>query len=966
MLDAVAGERGALPLLAFAVARLWEKRDRERKLLTRQAYADIGGVAGALAHHAESTLERIGTDRLPVVRELFRNLVTAEGTRAAREWNELLSVFCDSSDESPEEVLRQLIDARLFTSYEIREGDEAPTRRVEIIHESLLSNWPRLVRWQTQDADAAQLRDQLRQAARTWDEHDRSGDMLWTGSAYREFAVWRERYSGVLSKIEVAFSAAMTSYAKRRKRLRRIAVATAFVVLLAVLGVVGVSRHQAIAESRRAEAAYVFSLAQLQLGQHPTAAIAYAMASLELSDNPELRKFIVDALWRGPTEFRLSTASPYSLDFSPDGKWLATADLEGGGKLWPSDGGPPKVLEGSKAAMYIRFSPTGDLVAGTTDTEERELGLWSVPEGRFVRSLAPGGHAATEFFRFSFDGQRLITVSEPPPGDPHQRVVQSWPVAGGTPDTIATLPMARSTGPMSPDIDPMLSRIAWPEGRLVHIASLRGMSLDGSSESVAGHDRAIAFQVLDERGLQIASSDQAGEIRVWSLQCDPPQLTHTFGGQGGYSAHRLLFDRSGTLLAGAGFLWDLNWPESEPLRIRDSFALAFSPSGGWLAQGEGSVSLWPLSHAYPRAFRGHEAAVTGLAFTPDGARMISTSEDGSVRMWPLSAGSSHRSQEIFRFEETFDLPSKLAMAPDGSFVVFGAPSGRLIMLPLDGAPARELHGFSDACRSLAIGPGSRLVAAGSGRYIREEAVVRVWDLVSGQVRILDADDGKECYKLVFAKDGALWAASGSELRFAVVAGHWVASRSTLRRWRLDSDPPRVEFETDLTMPDVAEVIFDDLNADGRHVLLGSFDGRLWTKDLSTGAITELRSHAGRSDWASFDSSGELVISTDLRGARVGPITGEEPHLLPVSGGGIYAVALSSDGRWVATGSYDGTIHLWPMPDLTKPPLHTLPRQELIAKLKTLTNLQVVRDEESSTGWSIEVGPFPGWETVPTW
>jgi len=55
-----------------------------------------------------------------------------------------------------------------------------------------------------------------------------------------------------------------------------------------------------------------------------------------------------------------------------------------------------------------------------------------------------------------------------------------------------------------------------------------------------------------------------------------------------------------------------------------------------------------------------------------------------------------------------------------------------------------------------------------------------------------------------------------------------------------------------------------------------------------------------------------------------------------------------------------------MPDLTKPPLHTLPREELIAKLKTLTNLRVVRDAESSTGWKVEVGPFPGWETVPTW
>ncbi len=42
------------------------------------------------------------------------------------------------------------------------------------------------------------------------------------------------------------------------------------------------------------------------------------------------------------------------------------------------------------------------------------------------------------------------------------------------------------------------------------------------------------------------------------------------------------------------------------------------------------------------------------------------------------------------------------------------------------------------------------------------------------------------------------------------------------------------------------------------------------------------------------------------------------------------------------------------------------REELIAKLETLTNLRVVHDEDSPTGWKLEVGPFPGWETVPTW
>ena len=65
MVSEVNRERGALPLLAFAASRLWEKRDRENGLLTRQAYREIGGVAGALAQHAEATLERIGTARIP-------------------------------------------------------------------------------------------------------------------------------------------------------------------------------------------------------------------------------------------------------------------------------------------------------------------------------------------------------------------------------------------------------------------------------------------------------------------------------------------------------------------------------------------------------------------------------------------------------------------------------------------------------------------------------------------------------------------------------------------------------------------------------------------------------------------------------------------------------------------------------------------------------------------------------------
>jgi WD40 repeat protein len=112
----------------------------------------------------------------------------------------------------------------------------------------------------------------------------------------------------------------------------------------------------------------------------------------------------------------------------------------------------------------------------------------------------------------------------------------------------------------------------------------------------------------------------------------------------------------------------------------------------------------------------------------------------------------------------------------------------------------------------------------------------------------------------------------------------------------------------------------------------------------------------------------VIVTGDNDGVvRVGPATGEEPHLR--SGGHtgqVTAVAVSPDSRWVASVSDGGSFNLWPMPDVTRPPLHTLPHAELMAKLEALTNLRVVRDPTSSTGWKLEVGPFPGWKDVPTW
>ncbi len=401
MVAEVEGERGALPLLAFAVARLWDKRDRTQRLLTRQAYDNIGGVGGALARHAEATMASIGGERLPVVREIFRNLVTAEGTRAVRDWDELLSIFSDSRSESPEEVLRELINARLLTSYEVREGDEEPTRRVEIIHESLLANWPRLVGWQTQDADSVRLRDELRQAARTWDEHDRTDDLLWSGSTYREFAVWRERYPGGLTEIEGDFSSAMTSHAKRSKRRRLIAVASVLVIAAVVTAVTTVLWRRSVLQERRAEAQKLIALGHVRLEDYPTAALANATRSLELADSKEARILAMEALWEGPTTFIVNETPSLFASFSRGGDWLVQSHDFMSSLAVISRDGVQKVMdhpsETGTARVRASFSGAEDIFPsmGWDSSERGRIALWSASEGRLLAT-------ATQIDEFEF------------------------------------------------------------------------------------------------------------------------------------------------------------------------------------------------------------------------------------------------------------------------------------------------------------------------------------------------------------------------------------------------------------------------------------------------------------------------------------------------------------------------------------------------------------------------------------
>ena len=179
LVEEMAGQTGALPLLQHALRELWHGQSRGR--LTYEAYHALGGLRGALERRAEEIYSELPANQQRLCQRLFVRLTQlgrgTEDTKRRVAADELLAIGEDP--QAVEQVLQRLAECRLVTMS--GQGAAEAQRTVEVAHEALIRSWGRLRQWIDARRASLILLEQLRNDTGRWQESGRDASFLYHG-----------------------------------------------------------------------------------------------------------------------------------------------------------------------------------------------------------------------------------------------------------------------------------------------------------------------------------------------------------------------------------------------------------------------------------------------------------------------------------------------------------------------------------------------------------------------------------------------------------------------------------------------------------------------------------------------------------------------------------------------------------------------------------------------------------------
>ncbi|UQA59483.1 WD40 repeat domain-containing serine/threonine protein kinase [Polyangium aurulentum] len=857
MLDALSRTVGALPLLQFTAAKLWEGRDRARRLLTEASYRAFGGVEGALASHADSVVSGMSEAERTWARALLLRLVTPERTRALVTRRELSEI--GSSAPEVERVLERLVDARLLV-VETASGGEST---VELVHESLIERWPLLGRWLEQEADDAHFRARLRNAAKEWEASGFAEGLLWRGDAAEEARRWRVRQGGQgeadkLSAREAQYLSAVVGLDERERRRKRQVVAVVIASLSLVVLVVSALAVRSSRETARAEQEAARARARQEETARSAARARNATrmaAARERQGDPTtvlalLREIEPKSAPRGWSELagwaRMGASrvvlthddAVRSAAFSPDGARIATTSEDLALRVWNADGsGKPLVLRGHDARVFAAtFSPDGKRIASAS--WDKTVRVWNA-DGSGEPLVLRGHDHYVYAASFSPDGKRIASAS-------WDRTVRVWNADGsGQPLVLRGHEATLQSVAFSPD-GKRIASASWDK-------TVRVWNADGSGQPLVlrGHDSHVYSVAWSPDGRHIVSASVDKTLRVWNA------------------------DGSG-----------------EPLVLRGHadqvWSAAFSPDGRHIASAsvDTTVRVWNADGSgQSLVFGGHQSMVFAVGWSPDGERLVSASNDGTARVWN-TAGSNH----ILVLRGHEGAVGSAHFSPDGQRIVSASEDRTVRVWNADGSGRPlVLRGHESDVNAATWSPDAKRIVSASA-----DRTLRVWNADgSGQPLVLRGHEDQPS-RASFSPDGARIVSASFD--------------KTLRIWNADGTGEP------LVLRGHDEVVHTaGWSPDGKRIVSASWDKtvRVWNAD-GTGEPLILRGHERRVRAAAWSPDGKRIVSaSEDKTVRVWNADGTgEPLIFRGHEDWINSAAFSPDGKRIVTASFDKTVRLW--------------------------------------------------------
>ncbi|GAA4720035.1 hypothetical protein Prum_002030 [Phytohabitans rumicis] len=872
-----AGQSGALPMVSHALLQTW--RHRQGETLTLAAYEAAGGLTGAIARTAEAVYESLTEPQRRAARQILTRLTAlGDGTADTRRRVDRSELTFAGADT----VLERLAHARLL----VIDGTA-----VEIAHEALIGAWPRLRDWLTEDREALRVHRDLTGAAASWHALDRDPGALHRGARLaiaREWVAGAGR-AGELNPVETAFLAASVAAeaderaaaTRRAQQLRRLSSGLAGLLALAlVTSLVAVWQWRSAVRQRQEATSRQLAMQALSLAE--TDASEAARLSLRAYDEAptvEARGALLSLAGSPAYTARLAHASVLTaVAFSADGTLLAAAENTGPVTVWDLARRTRRAqLTGyGESVRSLAFTPSGHLVTGGRGGA---VLVWDVERGHLVTRLR-GLHGIVDSVAVSPDGAIVAAVGA-------ERRILLWRATGG--DPVGEL---GGSGGLRSDV------AFSPDGRLLASAGDDGAAV---LWDVATRTRVRSLRPGSQPLHAVAFSPDGGTLAVGGVSRDITTFAVASGKQlrvlRGHTAtvRSLAFTPAGTLVSSANDRWPRLWDvrKGRMMSRRDGstsevYAIAVSPDGRLLA-GAGqdrAVLLWDTA-AMP--LTGHSEPVHDVAVAPGAGTVASAGNDGRVILW------DPRSHTALSVLSPGAAVTGLAYRPDGRQLASAHPDGARIWDVATGRPVRTLGGAGDRLLSIAFAPDGKLLATGSGGVVGGS--------MGGAVRLFDAERGTQIAELSHPTqvERVAFAAGGAVLVSASLDGTvtvWDVARRTVRAVLRDQPLLTVATTKDASLIAIGR-------ADGTVALwtVGTPRPDVILRGHS-GPVESIAFSPDERLLATGSSDREIRLWSGPRRTLYAVLDGY--------GGKVTALAFSADGRVLYAGGSDHTVTPWPV------------------------------------------------------